>query len=50
MRKAEVVDGWALCPCQGCRKKLARVYYGASAHGIELYCRSCRSSCVLELK
>lgn len=47
MRKAMVIDSWALCP--GCRKKLARVYYGASCKGVELFCKSCRASCVLEL-
>lgn len=47
LRKAAVIEGWALCP--GCRKKLARVYYGASCHGIELFCKSCRESVILEL-
>ena len=47
LRKAMVIDGWALCP--GCRKKLARVYYGASCRGVELFCKSCRESAVLEL-
>ena len=47
LRKAIVTDGWALCP--GCRKKLARVYYGASCRGIELFCKSCREAAVLEL-
>lgn len=47
---ARVVDGWAVCPV--CGAKLCRVYYGASAHGIELYCRSsgCRGPRLLELK
>ena len=48
IRKALITDGWALCP--GCRKKLARVYYGASCRGVELYCKSCREAAVLELK
>ncbi len=47
IRKATVQDGWALCP--GCRKKLARVYYGASCHGVELFCKACREKAVLEL-
>lgn len=47
LRKALVTDGWALCPV--CRKKLARVYYGASCRGIELFCKSCREAAVLEL-
>lgn len=48
IRKALVTDGWALCP--GCRKKLARVYYGASCRGVELYCKSCREKAMLELR
>ena len=47
LRKAAVIEGWALCPV--CRKKLARVYYGASCRGIELFCKSCRESVILEL-
>lgn len=48
LTKAMVVDGWAICP--RCRKKLARVYYGASCHGIELFCKRCEMPLVLELR
>lgn len=48
IRKALVTDGWAICP--GCRKKLARVYYGASCRGIELWCKRCNRAVVLELR
>ena len=48
LTKAMVTDGWAICP--RCRKKLARVYYGASCHGVELFCKRCDMPLVLELR
>lgn len=47
-KRAIVESGWVLCPV--CRKKLARVYYGARCEGVELFCKSCREAAVLELK
>ena len=47
LRKAQIADGWVICP--GCRKKLARVYYGASCQGVELFCKACREQYILEL-
>lgn len=48
LTKAAIADGWAICP--RCRKKLARVYYGASCHGVELFCKRCEMPLVLELR
>ena len=47
LTKAMVTEGWAICP--RCRKKLARVYYGASCHGVELFCKRCELPVILEL-
>ena len=46
--RASVKDGWAMCPV--CGAKLCRVYYGAKAQGIELYCKGrCAKPVLLDL-
>ena len=44
---AKVKDGRAVCP--KCGALLCKLYYGAEAHGIELWCGRCKEPRVLEL-
>lgn len=49
MRKALVYEGKACCP--KCGALLCKVYYGAEAKGIELWCsgKNCKMPVLLEL-
>ena len=50
LRKAvycKVRDGRAVCP--RCGALLAKLYYGAEAHGVELWCGRCKEPRILEL-
>ena len=47
--KAKVIDGRIVCP--KCGAMLGKAYYGASAFGVELWCKSkCRKPVLLEIK
>lgn len=48
--KALVEDGYIRCP--NCKARLGNAYYGAYAHGIELWCGSkyCRMPVRVEIK
>lgn len=48
-RRALIHEGKALCP--KCGALLCKVYYGAEAHGVELWCsnKSCKMPVILEL-
>ena len=44
---AKVKDGRAVCP--KCGALLCKLYYGAEAHGIELWCGRCKEPRMLEV-
>jgi len=45
---AKVKDGRVMCP--KCGALLAKIYYGAEAHGVELWCARCKGPRMLETK
>jgi uncharacterized protein (UPF0212 family) len=45
---AKVKNGRVVCP--RCGALLAKIYYGAEAHGVELWCQRCKGPRMLETK
>lgn len=42
-----VRDGRAVCP--KCKALLCKLYYGAEAYGVELWCGHCKAAVMLEV-
>lgn len=42
-------DGWLTCPVCGRNHRLLRITPETTAHGLPVYCRTCRSEIILNI-
>lgn len=42
-------DGWLTCPVCGRNHRLLRIGPETTAHGLPVYCRTCRSEIILDI-